>query len=218
MTVATWESVQTPNVKNIRKPLAGAVFVKRWAADDTPITTVWTTADGLTIPSGYVHVGVTSKSSTLKIGRDTDSADVESWGYSQPTRRDLTRDVTTMQFTMQESKKQVFELHAGVDLAQVKSDAQNNIIIDKPKAPQALDWRVIVLSKDGDGADAVYWLDWLPNARVTGVEDQEYGEENELAYAVTLTGFEDPAVRTAHRKIWGGPGIDVVGMGFTVGP
>ena len=116
---------------------------------------------------------------------------------------------------MQESKRQVFELHGGVDLSAVKADTDGNIVIDKPNRPQSIDWRVFVLCKDGDGADAIYWLDWLPMAQVTGVEDVENSETAERAYTVTMTGYEDPEVRTAHRQVWGGPGLNVTGMGFT---
>ena len=218
MSVQTFDSVRTGNVKNIRKALAGAVFVKRWAAGDPAITKVYTTAGGLIIPTGYRDVGVLSKSSAAKLARDTNTSDVESWGYAQPSRRDITSDVTTVQFTMQESKRQVFELYGGVDLSAVKADTDGNIVIDKPNMPQSIDWRVFVLCKDGDGADAIYWLDWLPNAQVTGVEDVENSESAERAYTVTMTGYEDPAVRTAHRQVWGGPGIDAAAMGFTTGP
>ena len=72
-----------------------------------------------------------------------------------------------------------------------------------------------VLAKDGDGADAIYWLDWLPMAQVTGMEDVENSESTERAYTVTMTGYEDPVVRTAHRQVWGGPGIDAIAMGFS---
>ncbi|WP_343120431.1 hypothetical protein, partial [Clostridioides difficile] len=89
-----------------------------------------------------------------------------------------------------ESNRLAMELHGGVDLSAVKADAQGNIVVDKPSRPQALDWRVFILCKDGDGADAIYWLDWLPNAQVTGVEDQENSESAEKAYTVTMTGYE----------------------------
>ena len=214
MSVETFDSVRDPNVKNIRKALAGAVFVKRWATGDAPITKVWTAAGGLVIPTGYTDVGVLAKASAAKFARDTNTSDVESWGYAQPTRRDVTSDVTTVQFTMQESKRQVFELHGGVDLSAVTPDSDGNVIIDKPQRPQSLDWRVFVLCKDGDGADAVYWLDWLPMAQVTAMEDVENSESAERAYTVTMTGYEDPAVKTAHRQVWGGPGIDAEAMGF----
>ncbi|MGN8689490.1 hypothetical protein ACTND8_06245 [Atopobiaceae bacterium HCP3S3_F7] len=214
MSVKTFDNVRTPNVKNIRKALAGAVFVKRYAGGDPPVTQVWTAEGGLIVPSGYKDVGVLSKASAVKLARDTNTSDVESWGYAQPTRRDITSDVTTVSFTMQESNRLAMELHGGVDLSAVKADAQGNIVVDKPSRPQALDWRVFILCKDGDGADAIYWLDWLPNAQVTGVEDQENSESAEKAYTVTMTGYEDPAIKTAHRQIWGGPGLDVAGMGF----
>ena len=215
MSVETFDSVRTPNVKNIRKALAGAVFVKRWVSGDAPITKVWTATGGLLIPTGYLDVGVLSKASAAKFARDTNTSDTESWGYTTPTRRDTTSDTTTCQFTMQESKRTSMELHGGVDLSAVVPDTDGNIVIDKPGRPQMLDWRVFVLCKDGDGADAIYWLDWLPYAQVTGMEDIENSESAERAYTVTMTGYEDPAVRTAHRQVWGGPGIDTAAMGFT---
>lgn len=215
MSVETFDSVRTPNVKNIRKALAGAVFVKRWVSGDAPITKVWTATGGLLIPTGYLDVGVLSKASAAKFARDTNTSDTESWGYTTPTRRDITSDTTTCQFTMQESKRTSMELHGGVDLSAVVPDTDGNIVIDKPGRPQMLDWRVFVLCKDGDGADAIYWLDWLPMAQVTGMEDIENSESAERAYTVTMTGYEDPVVRTAHRQVWGGPGIDTDAMGFT---
>uniref|UniRef100_UPI0031B600BC hypothetical protein n=1 Tax=Clostridioides difficile TaxID=1496 RepID=UPI0031B600BC len=61
MSVKTFDNVRTPNVKNIRKALAGAVFVKRYAGGDPPVTQVWTAEGGLIVPSGYKDVGVLSK-------------------------------------------------------------------------------------------------------------------------------------------------------------
>lgn len=214
MSFTTFESVDKSNQKLIRKPLEGLVFVKRWAEGDAPITQVYTTEGGLIIPAGYEHVGLTDKKAGAKWGRDVATSDVESWGKGEPTRRDITKDVTTLQVTMQESKRITMELHNNTDLSGVKADAAGNIVVDKPRRPQPLDWRAFVLSKDGDGADAIYWLDWLPNCQVTGMEDVTYSEEDALVRTVTFTGYEDPQVRTAHRQVWGGPGVDAVDMGF----
>lgn len=216
--VTTFDTLDTTNSALIRKALQGLIFVKLQEDSDTEVKQVYTTADGLILPSGYEHVGLINKKDGVKFARDTDSADVESWGKGQPTRRDITKDITTVQFTMQESRRQAFELYNGVDLSAVKADVENNLIIDKPSSPQSLDYRLFILSKDGDGASAIYWLDWLPNAMVTAAEDQTYTTEDELGYTVTMTGFEDPKFRTAHRKVWGGPGLDVTGMGFTKEP
>lgn len=215
MSVASFDSIRDTNTRLIRKALAGVVFVKRYEPADDPITQVYTTAAGLAIPPGYVDVGAISKSAAVRFARETGNSDVESWGFGEPTRRDIVRDITTMQFTMQESKKQVFELYNSVDLTSVTADGEGNIIIDKPTRPQRLDWRAFTLSKDGDGADAIYFLKWLPNAQVTSIEDQSWSEDSEISYTVTMTGYEDPALKTAVREVWGGPGIDAEAMGFS---
>lgn len=211
----SFDDVKDHNVKNIRKALAGAVFAKRYNDTDPEIDKVYTTEGGLVIPTGYQSVGLLSKSNATQFARDTGTAEVESWGYGDPTRVDLTRDVTTLRFTMQESKRIAFELYNQVDLSSVTPDADGNIVMDKSSRPQKLDWRIFVLSKDGDGPDAIYFLKWLPNCSITGIESQDLSDANELVYTVTATGYEDPQVRTAVREIWGGPGIDAEAMGFS---
>lgn len=214
-TPVTFQSLDTTNNALIRKPLQGLVFAKRVEAADTEVKQVYTALGGLLLPAGYLSVGKVAKKEGVKFARDTDSSEVESWGSGQPTRRDITKDITTVQFTMQESRRIAFELYTGADLSQVKPDTDKNIVIDKPSTPQSMPYRLFVLSKDGEGAKAIYWLDWLPNATVTAVEDQTYTADDEMAYTVTMTGYEDPKYHTAHRKVWGGPGIDAAAMGFT---
>lgn len=215
MSVQSFDAIRDTNTRLIRKALAGVVFVKRYEESDPEIEQVYTSAGGLMIPAGYVDVGAISKSAAVRFARDTASSDVESWGFGEPTRRDITRDVTTMQFTMQESKKQVFELYNSVDLSGVSPDAEGNVVVDKPTRPQRMNWRAFSLSKDGDGTDAIYFLKWLPNAQVTAIEDQSWSEESEINYTVTLTGYEDPTLKTSVREIWGGPGLDPTAMGFS---
>lgn len=214
MSVTSFEDATKFNSTLIRKALQGAIYVKRYADADPEIKSIWTPTAGLQIPAGYEHVGHVTKKDATAWARDTDTADVESWGFGEPTRRDLTKDVTTLKFVMQESKRRAFELYNGVDLSQVKPDANGNLVMDKPGRPQKIDYRAFVVSKDGDGADAIYFARWLPLCSVSAIEDQTWGEEDELQYGVTLTGMTDPKIKTAVREIWGGPGLDAVGMGF----
>lgn len=214
MTVNTFDSVRKHNTRLIRKALEGSIFIKPWEEGDPEIEQVWTAAAGLLIPPGYEDVGVISKKDATKWARDTDTADAESWGYGEPTRRDINKDISTMAFTMQESKRRVFELHQGVDLSQVKPDAEGNIVIDKPGRPQSRFWRAFQLCKDGDGVDAIYFLRALPRCSVTKFEDQTWGEDDEIQYGVELTGYRDPEWGTAVREVWGGPGVDAAEMGF----
>lgn len=214
MSVATFEDAKSHNPKLIRKMLQGSVFVKRWDASDPEITTVYTVATGLVIPDGYVDVGLIKKSDAIAWNRDTASADVESWGYGEPTRRDLTSDVSTVAFTMQESKRQVLEIYNSTDLSAVLPDADGNVVIDKPTTPQAIRWRMFTIAKDGDGADAVYFLKALPNCQVSEISEQSWSDADELSYQVTMTGFNDPDWGTACREVWGGPGFDPAAAGF----
>lgn len=214
MSVASFDSVKGHNVRNIRKALAGALFAKRYDPADEPLTQVWTTAAGLIVPADYISVGVTAKGSPVQMSRDLQTANVDSWGYMEPTRTDVTSDTDTMQFVMQESNRIAMELFRGADYSGVRPDEDRNLVLDKPSTPTTQYWRAFTLSKDGDGADAIYWINWLPRCSVTSVESQALGEENELQYGVTFTGFHDDGVLTSHRTIWGGPGIDTEAMGF----
>lgn len=214
MTAVSFEGAINENRRLIRKALSGAIFVKKWASADEPIEKIYTTAGGLVIPSGYKHVGLVRKSDAAAFARDIDTADVESWGHGEPTRRDINKDVTTLKFVMQESKKAVFELYNQVDLSANVPTADGNIVMDKPTSPTAREYRALVVSKDGGGADTIYFARWLPLVQVTNVEDQTWGEDDEVNYGVTLTAFTDPAVKTAVRELWGGPGLDATAMGF----
>lgn len=214
MTVVTFDSIKDHNTKLIRKALEGSIFMKRWADDDLPITQVYKSATGLVIPVGYFDVGVIRKADASTWNRDTETSDVESWGYGDPTRRDIIKDTSTCQFTMQESKRHVLEVYNSTDLSGVQADADGNVIVDKPRIPQALRWRMFSLAKDGDGADAVYFLRAMPNCQVTAIAEQKWSEDEELAYQVTLTGFVDDEWGTAVREVWGGPGFDAVEAGY----
>lgn len=214
MTVQSFDTVKNHNKLLIRKALEGSIFIKPYVETDAPITKIWTAAGGLIIPTGFVDVGLLNKKSAQKWARDTDSADTESFGYGEPTRRDITKDVSTVDFSMQESKRRVLELYNGADYSGVTADTDGNIVIDKPSRPQVRLWTLLSLSKDGDAADAIYFARIMPMCQVTKIGDQTLGEDEEVLYPVTMTGYREPAYKTAVREIWGGPGIDRAAMGF----
>lgn len=215
MTVESFADVRGHNGDNIRKILEMAIFVKPWDEADVEVTKVWTTAGGLVIPAGYLPVGMVTKDDGASWTRDQDSADVESFGYAEPSRRDITKDVTGLAFTMQESKKTVMEMFHGLDLSTVATDADGNFFFDKASRPAQRKYRVLALGKDGDGPDAVYLARWLPKAQVTENGEQAWSDGDEIKYPATLTGYTDAAVGTSFREIWGGPGLDHAAMGFT---
>lgn len=195
----------------IRKGLQGAVFVAPYASTSAEIDKLTDGTGLLAIPSGYTDVGRLTKDQGVAWTRDIETSDVTSLGASQPTRRDITSDVTGLQFTMQESKRAVFELYEGQDLSAVEPDANGNISWDRADRPATIYYRVFVLFKDGEGADAVYFAKWLPRAMVTDRSEQSWNEESELQYGVTLTAFVDDEVGTSIRTLWAG---NTTEMGF----
>jgi hypothetical protein len=216
--MATFTEAKGHNPSNIRKILEMAIFVKPWDDADTPITKVWggDTA-GLTIPAGYLPVGVTSKDDGATWSRNQETSDVTSHGYAEPTRRDIVSDVTGLAFTMQESKKTTMELFHGLDLSSVVTDSALNggsFYFDKASRPAQRKYRVLALGKDGDGPDAIYVARWLPNAQITENGEQAWSEGDEVKYPATFTAYTDETVGTSFREIWGGPGLDHARMGF----
>lgn len=214
MAVTTFTDAKGHLGANIRKILEMAIFVKPVEDDDEAITTVWTAASGLTVPAGYLPVGMVTKDDGATWSRDQESSDVTSYGYAEPTRRDIVSDVTGLGFTMQESKKTTMELFHGLDLSAITTDADGNFYFDKASRPAQRKYRVLALGKDGDGPDAVYVARWLPNAQVTENGEQAWSEGDEVKYPATFTAYTDAQFGTSFREIWGGPGLDHAAMGF----
>lgn len=212
--MSTFTEAKGHNASNIRKVLEMAIFVKPAEDGDTAITKVYTKADGLTIPAGYMPVGLTTKDDGATWSRDQETSDVTSHGYAEPTRRDIVSDVTGLAFTMQESKRQSMELFHGLDLSSVTTDSDGNFFFDKASRPAQRKYRVLALGKDGDGPDAVYVVRWLPNAQVTENGEQAWSEGDEVRYPATFTAYNSEEFGTSFREIWGGPGVDHEAMGF----
>lgn len=212
--MATFTEAKGHNPSNIRKVLEMAIFVKPFEDDDVEIKQVYTKADGLIIPAGYIPVGLTTKDDGATWSRDQETVDVTSHGYGEPTRTDILSDVSGLAFTMQESKRTAMELYHGLDLTTVTTDSDGNFFFDKSARPVKRDWRVLALGKDGDGPDAIYMARWLPKAQVIENGEQAWSEGDEIKYPATLNGRVDEKFGTSFREIWGGPGVDHAAMGF----
>lgn len=211
--MATFAEVKGHNRSLIRKILEMSIFAKPVEDDDEEITQVWD-GSGLVVPPGYIPVGMTTKDDGASWTRTQESSDVTSHGYAEPTRRDITSDVTGISFTMQESKRQSLEMFHHLDLSSITTDANGNFYFDKPPRPVQRNWRLLALGKDGDGLEAIYVARWLPNSQVTENADQAWNEGTELNYPATLTAYNDDKFHTSFREIWGGPGLDHEAMGF----
>ena len=201
----------------IRKPLSGFIALADTSVAFPTSLTSGATAEIQVLPTGFRGLGLISKDDGITFSRDTDAADVESWGELEPTRTDMTRDVTSAGFTCQETRKSVLELYYNVDLSSVTADATSKeVTFNQASSPRTKYSRVIFLSKDGTGTDAIYIAKIMPRAMVSAYDDQNWNQDDPLAYPLTLTAKKDSVLGYSVRHVFGGPGwaSRLTAMGF----
>lgn len=195
----------------IRKPLAGIIAV---ASEDTELAPDFALTTGgiagapitLTDLSAYSQLGWVSKNDGITFASDVQSEDVESWGAQEPTRTDIIRDVTSAQFTCQETNRTVLEMFYNVDLSGVEpTPGTGELAFNSATEPQTTYRRMIFLSKDGGPGNEVFIAKIMPRASVTAKGDQQWGGA-ELNYGMTVTAKVDDDLGYSVRHHFAGPG------------
>lgn len=203
----------------IRKPLAGILAVADESVEldiDFALTT-GANAELVSLAE-WDQLGWVSKSDGVTFSSETESSDVESWGALEPTRSDITSDVTSAQFTCQETNKKVLELYYNVDLSAVQGDAvTSEVAFNQSTEPATTYRRMLFLSKDGAGTREIYIAKVMPRTSVTAKADQTWNAEDALTYGMTITAKVDSDLGYAVRHHFAGPGwaTQLVKMGFT---
>lgn len=203
----TFDALQKKQVELIRKPLQGALLL---APDTVALPTALTTGTSsslATLPDGFEDVGFITESDGLSWSRAVDVSETRSWGFSDPTRRDITSDVTSLQFTAQETNLQTLGLHHNVDLSAITPDATTGeVVFSQPLRPATRYYRLLAIMKDGVGADEIFIARLMPRAMVTDIGDQPWTSSGELSYPVTLTATPDTTAGYSVRHYFGGAG------------
>lgn len=171
-------------------------------------TTPGATVDLAPLPSGWEDLGWTSTDG-VTYGRETEVAEVNSFGSTEPTRSDITTDTITMSVTAQETRLSTIGLYTGADTSALTADATTGeFSISKPAIPGFRYWRVLGLFVDqDDNGREIYIARYMPRARITEYGEQQYQSgEDPISYNMTFTGFEDSTLGYSHRWIFGGPG------------
>ncbi|MEV4670972.1 hypothetical protein AB0K34_04895 [Actinomadura sp. NPDC049382] len=215
-----WDELKKHQNHLIRKALEGSVFA---APITAPAVTALTdaTSELLDLPTGYVDLGFMSDDGA-QFSSEIDSSDVTSWGSVEPTRRDITQDVTTLQGFFQETNKMTVALYTNVDAASLVPDATSGELkVDKPDRPASRHYRILTLGVDLADAGEIYVARFLPRASVTDKDDQAFQSgDDPLGWPVTMTAYKDSALGTSESYFFGGPGWKALlaDMGFTTTP
>jgi hypothetical protein len=206
----------------IRKALDGSVFgAAMSAAAITSITVDRTDTPGTPtlalLPSGYTDFGLMSDDGA-KFSSDVTNADIMSWGRVEPSRRDITKDVTGLHVIMQETKLATVSAWLGIDPATITPDATTGETHwTKPSRPSPYYSRLFTLGVDQTDDGEIYCSCFMPRASVTGKGDiAMMSGADGIFYDTTWTAYTDSAAGYAVRFIFGGPGWKALltDMGF----
>lgn len=218
MSIATIASRQQ---KLIRKAQDAAIFAAPESAAAVEAITNGAAGDLVALPPAWRSLGHHTESDGINWTRDVNSDDVRSHGSSEPTRRDISSDVTGLVVLAQETKALSLEMFHNVDLSGVTPDATTKeIAFNRSRTPSTRYWRLLAVASDGQGADTIYFARFCPRASITDFAEQPWTKGDELRYPLTFTAYVDDDLGYAMREMWGGPGIAplLADMGFATTP
>lgn len=205
MTGVAYSGVAVRHSENVRKALQGSVFIAPSTA--TSITSL-TGTDSLiaTLPTGFTDLGYTTKEGA-SADRAIDASETTSWGATDPVRRDITSDTSTIHVVCQETKATTIGLYLGVDASTVVPvAASGETQVTKPLRPLNKYYRMLVLGVDQNTSGEIYLGAYYPNVSVTSMGAQAFQDGEELKYDLTFTAYPDSTLGYSLRMIYGGLG------------
>lgn len=205
----TFEAELATNLPtNMFKALGGVIYMADLTAAIPAAFTNGATADLIQLDSTVWHrLGLLTQRDGITFGRSLKQDDETSWGYEEPTRSDITQDITTAAFNMQEVNRYALELYHFVDLSAVHPDATTGEVqFNKPQLSVPVYKRLIFLGVDGVGTDRRYQFKIMPRAHVTAVKDEVWQQTAANAYPVTITATVDTTLGYSVRNVLAGPG------------
>ncbi len=206
--MATFASLSDKNSGLIRKALDGSLFVAEMSAD--PIEDLTSGAGGAlaALPTGYQDGGLMTDEG-IRFSREVETSDVTSWGRVEPTRSDVTRDVTGIQVDFQETKALTVSMYTGVPITAMVPDATTGEIrIPKPAKPSAKYFRLLALAVDEtEDGDEFYIARFFPRAKVTDFSEQAWSKgDDALVWGMTFNATVDEELGYSQVDILAGPG------------
>ncbi|HEX5272298.1 MAG TPA: hypothetical protein VFW33_17495 [Gemmataceae bacterium] len=196
----------------IRKALDGSVFkAAMTVALPTSITIDGAVTGTPTLavldPDDWGDLGLMSDDGA-KFSSDTSSSDIMSWGRVEPSRRDITKDVTGLHIVMQETKLDTVSSYLGIDPATVTPDVTTGEVhFTKPTRPSPQYYRLITLGVDQNSHGEIYCACIMPRASVTGKGDLQMDSGGDgVFWDTTWTAYTDSDAGFAVQFRFGGAG------------
>ena len=194
----------------IRKGLTGGVFIAPYTAAAITAATVFDPTTGALVnplPSGYRDIGFLSAAGA-SFARTAKTTDISSWQSDNPTRTDITSDVSAMTIDPQETNQSTIGLFLGIDATTITPNATNGTFsVDRPAISIPRYYRVLSLAVDTVTTGEIVIARFFPRALVTAFAAQTYANASDpISYGVTLTAYLDSVLGTPERYLFGGEG------------
>lgn len=203
------------NTDNVRKVLEAVAFLAPMSAAVIDSLTDETGAL-VALPNDYLPVGLVTRDG-YTFGGDTETTAVDALGYASPVREDIESYTRTVSFTAYEVyKRNLLELAYGMDLSEATVGDNGEIVFDRPTLPNKTFYRLIVIGKDGSGANEIYRAKLFPKVSITSIPEEVWGTDA-LSFSVTLSTYVDEEEGTQEREFIAGPGVVPADLGFGAG-
>jgi hypothetical protein len=205
----TYADIRDKKNELIRRAKDGSVFVAEMSVAVPAALTSTSSSTLLTLSTtDWTDLGWFSTDG-VTYDRTTDKVETSSFGSTETTRSDVTKDAISMTCTAQETKALTLGITTGADITAIKADATTGEVqVAKPTTPKLRYYRVlgIFLDHDDNGAE-IYFGRLMPRAQVADFGSQGYNEdETGISYPMTWQGKEDSTLGYSHKWFWGGPG------------
>jgi hypothetical protein len=194
---------------NMFKALGGIIFRAPMTVAVPAAFTTATTADLVQLdPLLWQRLGLLTKKDGVNFSRDQNTDTEESWGYAEPTRTDITQDVESAVFTLQETNRYSLELMDFVDLTAVTPDVTTGeFAYNKPLLTPVNYSRFIYMAVDGAGTDRRYRFKIMPRGQVVAVKDRSWQQTGSVdSFPITIKATVDSVLGYSVRNVLGGPG------------
>jgi hypothetical protein len=219
------EDIQLKQAELVRKITTAALMVAPMEAALPTTLTTYTAGpppviDLAPLPVGpptYQDAGMVEKDGGFSFGNEWDMSETMALGFSDPVRRDILRNTTTLGFTALETKKLTQAMFYNVDLSGVAPATNTGeVAFNKPLSPASRYYRAYLIGQDGVGAQTIWMAVMFPRAMISETGEQTGNEETEYGYPMTLTATPDTDAGYAVRYMFGGPGwqSQLTAMGY----
>lgn len=172
-----------------------------------PTTLEDPTTGDLVIPVGFESAGMIEKGAGVSLTHDTDSTDIEAYGFAEPVRTIISKKTISFDADFLETRKTVIEKFWAGTFAQYGTvSAKGGVTFRAPRLPRNIFYRCLIVGLDDvDGADLYpYWV--FPKVKLDDVDNQSLKDDGAQSYKMTFKGQTDAVAGFPVLQGWCGPG------------